>query len=193
MRTFGGGIAKMKKKSRHMILVWLTGLLIAFPALTRAQDSTGLAARADTVALSVLSPEQQADTLIAIARAYLGTPYRLGAEGPDSYDCSSFVQQVYSEIGIYLPRYTWTQIHAGREIPNIQELQRGDLVFFGKKKGVKDIGHIGIVLDVDLPHSNFTFIHCGTSTGVTIAQYSHPYFLMRYITSRRILPDFETR
>lgn len=190
MRTFGGGMTKMK--SHLHLLAWLAGLLIALPVPARAQDSTGLAVRADSTAFSTLAPEQLADTLIAIARTYIGTPYRLGAEGPQAYDCSSFVRQVYSEIGIDIPRYTATQIKAGREISNVQELQRGDLVFFGKKKGVKDIGHIGIVIDVDLPRSNYTFIHCGTSAGVTIAQYSHPYFLMRYITSRRILPDFET-
>ena len=169
-------------------LAMMTGLLLAAGTLCAQQRDT-LAVR-DTVAVTTMS---KADSLIAYAKTFMGKPYKLGAEGPYYYDCSSFVQQVYSEIGIYLPRYTWTQIHAGREIPNIQELQRGDLVFFGKKKGVKDIGHIGIVLDVDLPHSNFTFIHCGTSTGVTIAQYSHPYFLMRDIISRRLLPDFETR
>ena len=167
-------------RNRLLIFAALLGLMLSAPVPLRAQDSTSL------------RPEELADSLISIARTYIGTPYRLGAEGPKAYDCSSFVRQVYSEIGIEIPRYTWTQIHAGREISNIQELQRGDLVFFGKKKGVRDIGHIGIVVDVDLLHSNYTFIHCGTSAGVTIAQYSHPYFLMRYITSRRILPDFES-
>lgn len=132
-----------------------------------------------------------ADSLINYAMTFRGLPYRLGAVGPKEYDCSSYVRKVYSGIGIDLPRYTWTQIKVGKEIPHIYELQRGDLVFFGKKRGVREIGHIGIVVDVDLAHSDFTFIHCGTSSGVTVVKYSHPYFLMRYMTARRILPDEE--
>jgi hypothetical protein len=118
-----------------------------------------------------------------------GKPYSLGSAGPDKYDCSSFVMRSYELIGIKIPRNTWTQIEAGREISDIQELQRGDLVFFGKRKGVRDIGHIGIVVDVDLQGCNFTFIHCGVTHGVEYQKFSHPYFLMRYITARRILPD----
>jgi len=138
-------------------------------------------------------PQEQADSLIAAARTLLGLPYQLGANGPDRYDCSSFVQKAYSLIGLPIPRNTWTQIETGREIDDIQALQRGDLVFFGKRRGVRDIGHIGIVVDVDLQRCDFTFIHCGVTHGVEFQRFSHPYFLMRYITARRILPDIEPR
>ena len=157
---------------------------------------TGVSARAqlmpyDSVAtaFSADSTRVVADSLIHYAMTYKGTPYKLGAIGPKQFDCSSFVRHVYAGVGIELPRYTWTQIKAGKEIRRVMELQRGDLVFFGKKRGVRDIGHIGIVVDVDLPHGDFTFIHCGTATGVATVRYSSPYFLMRYMTARRILPD----
>ena len=130
-----------------------------------------------------------ADSLIRYAMHYKGTPYKLGAVGPKQFDCSSFVRHVYAGVGIEIPRYTCTQIKVGKEIRRVTDLQRGDLVFFGKKRGVRDIGHIGIVVDRDLEHGDFTFIHCGTTAGVTTVRYSSPYFLMRYMTARRILPD----
>ena len=159
-------------------------LLLCSPLL-RAQDRDSTVVAVD----STLTPAQLADSLIVSARTMFGKPYSLGSAGPDKYDCSSFVMRAYEGIGIKIPRNTWTQIEAGREISDIQELQRGDLVFFGKRKGVRDIGHIGIVVDVDLQSCNFTFIHCGVTHGVEYQKFSHPYFLMRYITARRILPD----
>ena len=81
------------------------------------------------------------------------------------------------------------QIKVGKPVDDIQELRRGDLVFFGKRQGVREIGHIGIVIDVDLLHCNFTFIHCATSNGVEIQKFHHPYYMMRYMTARRILPE----
>ena len=160
-------------------------LTVSVPARLYGQDSTSVAA------VPVDSAVIKADSLIRYAMKFIGTPYRLGAVGPKEYDCSSYVRKVYSGIGIDLPRYTWTQIKAGREVSRIQDLQKGDLVFFGKKRGVREIGHIGIVVNVDLEHSAFTFIHCGTASGVSIQRLSHPYFLMRYMAARRILDDFQ--
>ena len=63
-----------------------------------------------------LSPQELADSLIAYAKTFMGTPYLLGATGPDRYDCSSFVRKAYSGIGLDIPRYTWTQIKVGKAV-----------------------------------------------------------------------------
>ena len=171
-------------KAKVLILAFLFSLsALSARAQLMPHDSVATAFSAD-------SSRVVADSLIRYARRFTGRPYHLGAVGPKEFDCSSYVRHVYAGIGIDMPRYTWTQIKTGREITRIMDLQRGDLVFFGKKRGVRDVGHIGIVVDVDLAHSDFTFIHCGTSAGVTTARYSSPYFLMRYMTARRVLPDF---
>ena len=169
-------------KLKCLLYAFLFLLVVPAHAQLMPFDSVATAFPAD-------SARVVADSLIHYAQRYTGTRYRLGAVGPKEFDCSSFVRHVYAGVGIEVPRYTWTQIKAGREIRRIMDLQRGDLVFFGKKRGVRDIGHIGIVVDVDLAHSDFTFIHCGTTAGVTTVRYSSPYFLMRYMTARRILPD----
>ncbi len=169
-------------KKRILIYAFLLLLGVPVHAQLMPYDSVATAFPAD-------SARVVADSLIRYAMQFKGRPYKLGAVGPKQFDCSSFVRYVYAGVGIEVPRYTWTQIKAGREIRRIMDLQRGDLVFFGKKRGVREIGHIGIVVDVDLAHSDFTFIHCGTTAGVTTVRYSSPYFLMRYMTARRILPD----
>ena len=88
-------------------------LTVSVPARLYGQDSTSVAA------VPVDSAVIKADSLIRYAMKFIGTPYRLGAVGPKEYDCSSYVRKVYSGIGIDLPRYTWTQIKAGREVSRI--------------------------------------------------------------------------
>ncbi|MBR6054635.1 MAG: C40 family peptidase [Bacteroidales bacterium] len=161
-------------------------IILSLAAMTSAQGQE--VTYIDSLAFRV-SPTELADSLISYAKTFMGTPYLLGATGPDKYDCSSFVRKAYSGIGLDIPRYTWTQIKVGKEIDDVQELRRGDLVFFGKRQGVREIGHIGIVVDVDLARCNFTFIHCAVSGGVELQKFSHPYYLMRYMTARRILPE----
>ena len=166
------------------VIILAVGFCVCAGLPGRAQEVSYI----DSLAFRV-SPTELADSLIAYAKTFMGTPYLLGATGPDKYDCSSFVRKAYSGIGLDIPRYTWTQIKVGKEIDDVQELRRGDLVFFGKRQGVREIGHIGIVIDVDLIHCNFTFIHCATTNGVEIQKFHHPYYLMRYMTARRILQE----
>ena len=56
---------------------------------------------------------------------------------------------------------------------------------------MRKIGHVGIVVSVDREKGSFTFIHASVSGGVVEQTSSHPYFMMRYIGARRILPDEE--
>lgn len=130
-----------------------------------------------------------ADQVIAYARSFTGTPYKLGASGPRQFDCSSFTSYVFRHFGYDITSYSQRQFHEGREVAGYSELQKGDLVFFGKRGKVRDIGHVGIVVSVDHERGSFTFIHASVSKGVTEDTSSQPYFLMRYMGARRILPD----
>ena len=131
------------------------------------------------------------DDVVAYARTFLGTPYKLGAAGPKAFDCSSFTRYVYRHFGYDITAYSLVQFHEGREVESYADLQKGDLVFFGKKGSVRNIGHVGIVVSVDREKGSFTFIHASVSNGVVEQTSSHPYFMMRYMGARRLLPDQE--
>ena len=77
---------------------------------------------------SSTSSAGQAATALAYARAQIGKPYKLGAAGPDAFDCSGLVQQAYKAAGITLSRTTATQVHEGVAVAKA-DLQPGDLVF----------------------------------------------------------------
>ena len=61
---------------------------------------------------------------------YLGVPYVWGGTTPAGFDCSGFVQYVYSHFGVNLGRTTYTQQYAGTKI-NMADAQAGDLYFWG--------------------------------------------------------------
>lgn len=69
--------------------------------------------------------------IVAIAARYLGTPYKYGGTSPQTgFDCSGFVQYVYRQAGITLPRTSMTQQQIGRRV-SMNALLPGDLVFRG--------------------------------------------------------------
>lgn len=82
---------------------------------------------------------------LAVAKDQKGDPYRYGARGPNSFDCSGLTSFSYSRAGLYLPRSSDAQYHFVRHI-NKSHVRRGDLMFFYNGGGVY---HVGIFLGRD--------------------------------------------
>lgn len=68
-----------------------------------------------------------------------GDPYRYGATGPGSFDCSGLTSYAYKKAGISLPRTSSAQAGAVRHIKR-RDLRKGDLVFFTDGGGVYHVG-----------------------------------------------------
>ncbi|WP_420830304.1 DIP1281 family NlpC/P60 protein [Corynebacterium uropygiale] len=119
---------------------------------------------------------QQIETVINRAMSQLGMPYAWGggtATGPsqgirdggvaDSYgdynkigfDCSGLVLYAFAGVGISLPHYTGYQYQQGTKV-NINEIQRGDLLFWGPNAE----NHVAIYLGngqmIEAPQSGST-------------------------------------
>ena len=134
-------------------------------------------------------PKELVDELLDYAKAFIGVPYRLGASGPELFDCSGFTSYVFREFGYNLPHNSMMQFRDSRPVESFSDIRKGDLVFFGARNSIREIGHVGIVVDVDLDRGMFRFIHASTSNGVEIQRSTSPYFMMRYMGARRILKD----
>ncbi len=76
---------------------------------------------------------------VAEAARHVGKPYRYGATGPGSFDCSGFVQYVYRQVGVSLPRTSAQQAAAARPVPRGSE-QLGDLIIFRTGGTVTHLG-----------------------------------------------------
>lgn len=90
-----------------------------------------------------MNQEEKIEKLIEVARNCIGMPYKYGAyaqqenkEKPDGFDCSSFSQYLFKQIGIDIPRSSILQAASelGQEIPTDQ-IKPGDILFFESTKG----------------------------------------------------------
>jgi cell wall-associated NlpC family hydrolase len=125
-----------------------------------------------------------ADLVIDEAMKYLGTPYRWGGKTPNGFDCAGFTRFIYGKFGVALAPSAAPQYKAGPTLKN-NEINKGDLVFYGGRGGSKSIGHVGIVTEVN--ENGFYFIHSATSTGITISHSSEPYYKSRYKGACRVV------
>jgi cell wall-associated NlpC family hydrolase len=93
--------------------------------LTIARSYAAAAAPADAA--------DAAAKAVAFARQQLGVPYVWGGDGPTEggFDCSGLTRAAYATAGITIPRTADLQWRAGPAIPTGQELQPGDLLFYG--------------------------------------------------------------
>jgi Cell wall-associated hydrolases (invasion-associated proteins) len=121
-----------------------------------------------------------ADELVEYAKEYLGVPYAYGGATPDGFDCSGFTQYVTENFGGYLPHSSSEQYHYGISVDK-DELQPGDLVFFGTSGNTNQIGHVGIYI------GDGKFIHAPQSGGtVEISNMSNVYFDRYYYGAVRM-------
>ncbi len=76
---------------------------------------------------------------VAVAEAFLGTPYLWGGNSRAGLDCSGLVQLAYHACGLPCPRDSDLQQALGVALPDDAALQRGDLVFWR--------GHVAMMVD----------------------------------------------
>ena len=104
----------------------------------------------------------------------LGTPYRLGTEGPYRYDCSGFVWSVFQQAGVEFERTPVRSLWAEFAPPTEDEKYKfGTLVFFNH------LHHVGIVADEN------GFYHASTSRGVVYSRFDD-YWTKRINGFRRV-------
>jgi len=127
-----------------------------------------------------------AQSIIDYSQQYIGTPYRRGSKGPNSFDCSGFTAYIFKKFGYQLTGGCTNQIKEGVKVEK-NKLQTGDLIFF-KGRNIKSarVGHVGIVVSND-GSGNITFIHA-CNRGVKIDDLStSKYYKPRYVTGLRVL------
>lgn len=132
-------------------------------------------------------PSPVIDSVIEEAQRHIGVPYHWGGKTPAGFDCAGFTRYVYGRFGYFLAPSAAPQYKQGTPVERA-DLQRGDLVFFGGRKGGRSIGHVGIVTSVD--STSFNFIHA-SSSGVRITGSNDPYYRQRYLNACRLVKPLQ--
>lgn len=78
---------------------------------------------------------QIGESLVSYASSFIGNPYVWGGTSlTQGADCSGFVQSIYAQYGISLPRIAADQAQAGKAIP-LKDAMPGDLIFYQDDSG----------------------------------------------------------
>jgi cell wall-associated NlpC family hydrolase len=67
---------------------------------------------------------------VHFARKQIGKPYKYGAVGPKSYDCSGLQMTAYQHAGVAIPRVAAAQYASGGTKVWLSKARAGDLLFF---------------------------------------------------------------
>jgi cell wall-associated NlpC family hydrolase len=160
-----------RSMTRTLRLLAVGCALLSVPAIASAQEGAREAPAYDARALDAPKPfaafSRSAmtlrDSLVALARAQVGTPYVHGGESPTrGFDCSGLVRYLVAALHIVVPRTAARQAFAGIAVPkDTSQMLPGDLVTFGRgRKGA--VSHIGIYV------GNGRIVHASTKAGEVI-------------------------
>jgi cell wall-associated NlpC family hydrolase len=117
------------------------------------------------------------------AENYLGTKYKYASTDPKrGFDCSGFTSYVMQEFDIKLSPGSSTQATQGNKI-SLDEVQTGDLIFFGKGN---DIQHVALVSEVT--DKGIICIHATNTRGVVKENiYESDYWKKRILYARDVI------
>jgi len=124
--------------------------------------------------------------VLATADDYVGTKYVWGGETPRGFDCSGFVQYVYRQHGVELPRTSRQQARVGESVPRtLGALEPGDLMLFASSGS--RIDHIAIYAgDGQIIHSSSSGGGVGYDSFTTKRG---RWFVSHHVATRRVLAD----
>ncbi|HTN80892.1 MAG TPA: C40 family peptidase [Acidimicrobiales bacterium] len=122
----------------------------------RARQQQSRTGRTSTAGRNVPAPSAGVGGAIAAARSQLGVPYRWAASSPGSgFDCSGLTSWAWARAGKSLPHSSRAQYASLPHVP-LDQLQPGDLVFFGGHS----VNHVGIYIGggmmIHAPHTGAT-------------------------------------
>ena len=102
------------------------------------------------------------DSLVAVARAQVGTRYIRGGTSPENgFDCSGLVRYVMASLKVKMPRTARLQATTGLAVVRDQSrLRPGDLLTFGK--GARGASHIAIYI------GGGRYVHASSGAGRVI-------------------------
>ena len=134
-------------------------------------------------------------SIVSTAFNFMGLPYLWGGTSAKGVDCSGFTKTVYFLNGVVLPRDASQQVNVGELVDtenNFNNLQSGDLLFFGRKatadKKVK-ITHVAIYIgDGKYIHSaGIVRINSLTKEAADFNEYRYNTF----IRAKRIIGNYD--
>lgn len=127
---------------------------------------------------SASTPTDLGQQIATYAQQFVGYPYVYGGSSPSGFDCSGFMQYVFSQFGYSINRTATAQLANGYYVA-YEDLRPGDIIYFGYGSTAS---HVGMYI------GNGQFVHAeNSSTGVVITDLSVSWYANRYLCAHRIV------
>ncbi len=128
-----------------------------------------------------------AQQVVNNAMEFEGVAYRTGGTTKAGMDCSGMVYTTFNIFDISLPRSSREMAKAGRKI-KLEEVRKGDLLFFDNNPRRKRINHVGLVTEVT-EEGEIKFIHATLQMGVMVSSLSESYYEKNFVQANRVIED----
>jgi cell wall-associated NlpC family hydrolase len=122
-----------------LLVVSLSDVSIAYSPETNSPDSPAAHATPGTTPHDRGSVHVPGARVVRAAAEEDGKPYKYGADGPVSFDCSGLTQYVYAQFGVELPHNAAAQYRAVDHVAKA-DMRLGDLLFFRDADGIYHVG-----------------------------------------------------
>jgi lipoprotein Spr len=169
-------------------IIFASFLMLCFAFNSQAQTETkSLPTQYQEAMKKILSnvpsvTTSSASQVLDFAKSLIGVPYRYATSNPNKgFDCSGFVNYVFSNFGFKVPRSSPEFVNAGTPV-KLSEAKVGDvLIFTGTNSKQRRPGHVGIIYSID-EDGKIKFIHSssGKAKGVTVTDLEG-YYKTRFL------------
>jgi len=133
-------------------------------------------------------PETSPNKLLEFAKSMLGIRYRTASSSPSrGFDCSGFVNYVFSNFGFKVPRSSRDFAVSG-SAKKLEDAKIGDVILFtGTNSKSRTPGHVGIIYSVEGDEIKFIHSSSGAKRGVTITSLNEGFYRKRFLKVVSIL------
>jgi cell wall-associated NlpC family hydrolase len=181
MAVFGFGSCRKISinKAGFITMPLLAGLLVGCASTPEINPYLGKSlSRSPRPHSSRQSSHLSRSALVDYAMSLEGAPYRYGKSSPEEgFDCSGYVQHVYQQHGVMLPRRA-QDMAVDLETVSKNQLLPGDLVFFNTNGSA--FSHVGIFIDDD------SFIHASSQrTGRVLVSHLNSRYWQKHFSGAR--------
>jgi lipoprotein Spr len=120
--------------------------------------------------------------ILEFARSMIGIRYRAASSSPSrGFDCSGFVNYVFSNFGFKVPRSS-RDFAASGDAVKLEDAKIGDVILFtGTNSRLRRPGHVGIVYSIDGDEIKFIHSSSGSARGVTITSLNEGFYKKRFL------------
>jgi len=130
------------------------------------------------------SSSSKANDVINTALTFSGVRYKYGGTTKKGMDCSGLLYVSFKKNNVDLPRVSIDMANEGKRI-RVNQVEKGDLLFFKTTKRGRKINHVGLVVAVQ--QDEIKFIHASTSRGVIVSSLREGFWNYAFVKATRIL------